>query len=230
MLLREWIIPFALPTNQPLNHIKDYYGEKISLYFAWLGHYTHWLAFPACVGIGVGVQSFVEGTVDSQLVPFFGVFMACWCTCYLEYWKRYNATLSMEWGMNGYEAEETTRPEFQGTEIASPVNGKSMLWFDPAKRLRRTICSFVFIMFMVILVIGAVCSIFVFRYFSKPGSVLGPYFTLGSGSDAVNLSSYIASMVNAIEILVMNTIYKRIAVRLNDYGMWLCVCSLFWVY
>ncbi|KAA3681139.1 anoctamin-7 [Paragonimus westermani] len=36
---------------QPLDHIRQYYGEKIGFYFAWLGLYTAWLLPAAIVGI-----------------------------------------------------------------------------------------------------------------------------------------------------------------------------------
>ncbi|PAA91474.1 hypothetical protein BOX15_Mlig021551g3 [Macrostomum lignano] len=36
---------------QPLDHIREYYGEKIGLYFAWLGLYTAWLLPASIVGI-----------------------------------------------------------------------------------------------------------------------------------------------------------------------------------
>ncbi|XP_015674147.2 anoctamin-7 [Protobothrops mucrosquamatus] len=42
---------------QPLNHIRRYFGEKIALYFAWLGFYTAWL-LPAAV---VGTLVFIIG-------------------------------------------------------------------------------------------------------------------------------------------------------------------------
>ncbi|KAM3875092.1 anoctamin-7 [Diretmus argenteus] len=42
---------------QPLDHIREYYGEKIALYFAWLGFYTGWL-LPASV---VGTVVFLFG-------------------------------------------------------------------------------------------------------------------------------------------------------------------------
>ncbi|XP_013932086.1 PREDICTED: anoctamin-7 isoform X2 [Thamnophis sirtalis] len=35
---------------QPLSHIRRYFGEKIALYFAWLGFYTAWLLPAAIVG------------------------------------------------------------------------------------------------------------------------------------------------------------------------------------
>ncbi|XP_065061401.1 anoctamin-7-like [Rhopilema esculentum] len=36
---------------QPLDHIRFYFGEKIGLYFAWLGQYTAWLILPSFVGL-----------------------------------------------------------------------------------------------------------------------------------------------------------------------------------
>lgn len=36
---------------QPLDHIRDYFGEKIGIYFAWLGFYTAWLIPASVVGI-----------------------------------------------------------------------------------------------------------------------------------------------------------------------------------
>uniref|UniRef100_A0A668APH9 Anoctamin n=1 Tax=Myripristis murdjan TaxID=586833 RepID=A0A668APH9_9TELE len=44
---------------QPLDHIREYFGEKIALYFAWLGFYTAWL-LPAAV---VGTLVFVAGVI-----------------------------------------------------------------------------------------------------------------------------------------------------------------------
>ncbi|XP_022668609.1 anoctamin-7-like isoform X3 [Varroa destructor] len=45
---------------QPLNHIREYFGEKIAIYFAWLGLYTAWL-LPAA---GVGILVFIYGIVN----------------------------------------------------------------------------------------------------------------------------------------------------------------------
>ena len=42
---------------QPLDHIRNYFGEKVAIYFAWLGFYTGWL-LPAMV---VGVLVFLYG-------------------------------------------------------------------------------------------------------------------------------------------------------------------------
>ncbi|XP_076085009.1 anoctamin-7-like isoform X2 [Mytilus galloprovincialis] len=42
---------------QPLDHIREYFGEKVGIYFAWLGFYTAWL-LPASV---IGVIVFLYG-------------------------------------------------------------------------------------------------------------------------------------------------------------------------
>merc|ERR1711988_1550695 len=39
-----------MPWNIPIEELKDYFGEKIGLYFKWAAHYTSWLAVAAMVG------------------------------------------------------------------------------------------------------------------------------------------------------------------------------------
>ncbi|CAF4012929.1 unnamed protein product [Rotaria sordida] len=44
---------------QPLDLIRDYFGEKVSLYFAWLGLYTTWLLPASLVGVFVFCFGFI---------------------------------------------------------------------------------------------------------------------------------------------------------------------------
>ena len=41
---------FRLLLLLSLQAVREYFGEKVALYFSWLGHYTFWLLFPAIVG------------------------------------------------------------------------------------------------------------------------------------------------------------------------------------
>jgi anoctamin-1 len=50
LLRQEWTALNKLHRYQPLDYIKDYFGVKIALYFAWLGFYTHTLLFASVVG------------------------------------------------------------------------------------------------------------------------------------------------------------------------------------
>ncbi|MBN3312973.1 ANO5 protein, partial [Atractosteus spatula] len=50
-LYKEWARFLCFYKEQPLNLIRKYYGEKIGIYFAWLGFYTEMLFFAAIVGL-----------------------------------------------------------------------------------------------------------------------------------------------------------------------------------
>uniref|UniRef100_A0A8B9HQX1 Anoctamin n=1 Tax=Astyanax mexicanus TaxID=7994 RepID=A0A8B9HQX1_ASTMX len=50
-LYRYWARFFRFYKEQPLNLIRKYYGEKIGIYFAWLGFYTEMLFYAALVGL-----------------------------------------------------------------------------------------------------------------------------------------------------------------------------------
>ncbi|NXN95897.1 ANO6 protein, partial [Rhinopomastus cyanomelas] len=52
LLYREWAHPKNIFKLQPLDFIRKYYGEKIGIYFAWLGFYTNMLVVAAVVGVG----------------------------------------------------------------------------------------------------------------------------------------------------------------------------------
>jgi hypothetical protein len=49
-LEERWIRFFQPPWLQHVDAVKDYFGEKIGMYFLWLGHYTTWLIGAAAVG------------------------------------------------------------------------------------------------------------------------------------------------------------------------------------
>jgi hypothetical protein len=57
----RWLTLISAPWKQPTDMIKDYFGEKIGLYFVWLGHYTTWLIPASIVGFFVWVNVAVEG-------------------------------------------------------------------------------------------------------------------------------------------------------------------------
>ena len=86
-----------LKNMQPLNFIKDYYGEKMGFYFAWLIHYTGWLIPVAligfCFGIAMIIDSVNEGRPWEQLLAtplniLYSLVIMIWTTLFHESWKR----------------------------------------------------------------------------------------------------------------------------------------------
>ena len=64
VLYREWALPKNLFKRQPLWLIKRYFGDKIGLYFAWLGFYTGFLIPAALFGLGVTIYGIVTMKAD----------------------------------------------------------------------------------------------------------------------------------------------------------------------
>ncbi|KAB7508055.1 Anoctamin-1 [Armadillidium nasatum] len=51
ILFKQWACVKNFYKYQPLDHIKDYFGPKMGLYFAWLGFYTYMLISASFVGL-----------------------------------------------------------------------------------------------------------------------------------------------------------------------------------
>ncbi|KAJ8245407.1 hypothetical protein GJAV_G00270410 [Gymnothorax javanicus] len=58
LLYSEWAHPKSFYKMQPLDLIRKYYGEKIGIYFAWLGFYTGMLALAGVVGLSCFIYGF----------------------------------------------------------------------------------------------------------------------------------------------------------------------------
>jgi anoctamin-10/anoctamin-7 len=83
-LEEKWIKLFQLPWLQATAAVKDYFGEKIGLYFLWLGHYTTWCML-SCV-LGVVAYGFVQANSanpNSLAMPYFAGIMALWTAVYV---------------------------------------------------------------------------------------------------------------------------------------------------
>ncbi|KAF9934915.1 hypothetical protein FBU30_010183 [Linnemannia zychae] len=135
--------------SQPLDLVNAYYGERIGIYFAWLGHYTKWLTLPSIVGLAVFIFGVINAAnlnqldatpnvlfaiFDNALTMPFALFMSLWSTIYIEFWKRANQYYAFCWNMIDYERVELPRTEFRPTRVRfSPVTGKREMYY-PAYR------------------------------------------------------------------------------------------------
>lgn len=115
LLQSKWLTVFSAPYNQPYDMIRNYFGEKISLYFLWVGRYTTWLISASVFGFAAWVNVAAEQNNPSvATLPYFSGFMAIWATLFIENWKRTEKVHAMQWGMVGFEANEQSRTAFKG--------------------------------------------------------------------------------------------------------------------
>ncbi|XP_029438356.1 anoctamin-5 isoform X4 [Rhinatrema bivittatum] len=92
-LYMEWARFLRFYKEQPLDLIRKYYGEKIGIYFAWLGFYTEMLFFAALVGLICflyGLITMNENMSSKEICdPAIGgqIIMCPLCDRNCEYWK-----------------------------------------------------------------------------------------------------------------------------------------------
>jgi hypothetical protein len=71
--------------SQPLDKVRDYFGEELAFYFAWLGFYTTWLAPAAVIGIiafGVGYPAFSASSSFVVVLVLFVLLLRDSCTSF----------------------------------------------------------------------------------------------------------------------------------------------------
>ncbi|KAE8743203.1 hypothetical protein FOCC_FOCC011183 [Frankliniella occidentalis] len=208
-LQQSWVRAFL--SLQPLDAISEYFGVKIAMYFAWLGHYTAALLVPAFVGfmfwVGFSGRSQHAQDVGYVLFSFFNVL---WASIYLEAWKRYSAELAYRWGTLDQRDELLVepRPLYTGVLEVSPVTGRLEPYFPPWKR-------HVFRWFVSVPIIGLCLAIVFFvmiiilqlqDWWDKRIESYGYPFCL----------SYLPKILLAIVISVLDEAYYKVACWLND--------------
>ena len=171
-LKKSWIVYCASPMKQPFEQMRCYLGEKIALYFAWLGHYTIWLTFASLPGLVTYIYSSTGSRdADNSMVAPFCALIMLWSTFYIESWKQTNSRLALRWGMNGFEEQEQSRPQFinhpKCERIKSPVTGQAITWFNPRMYLRRLALGASIMLVFMLLSICVALSLLYFAYFTK---------------------------------------------------------------
>ncbi|CAI2170722.1 1786_t:CDS:10 [Funneliformis geosporum] len=205
--------------RQPLETIRLYFGEKLALYFAWLGFYTTWLAIASIIGVIVIIYGLLEYFVfgfgsenanqdvsiiwDNALTAPFALFMAIWSTCFLETWKRFNTAIQYDWDVLEYEKEELPRPEFYGTELRrSRITMKQEIHFPFKERFQKILISVFVVLICVMIVIVSVSAL-----------LIAPKLWINLGS----YKSWVTAITNLIIIFYMNMLYMYVADWLTTF-------------
>ncbi|RYG65223.1 hypothetical protein EON64_12375, partial [archaeon] len=190
------------PWSFPFNDFRAYFGERITLFQVFLGHYSHWLIWPSLIGFVFQFVVWGTGDYSHPVLPFYALVITVWCIFMLENWKREEKLTAMRWGMTKFETNEPDRPEFHGELITSYVDGGVMTYFPSDESTRRLCSSQTVIGCFISLVLGVVASIYVLR-FSLQNNI---------GTNA----STVASILNTVQITIFNYIYQKVAIHLTN--------------
>lgn len=195
--------------SQPLDKVKDYYGAKIGLYFAWLGHYTQSLTYAALMGAIAQFYVFATGShnTESQLDPvqvFLSCFIVLWAVWHGEMWDRENKIIALKWGMEGFEEEEVSRPQFRGTPRRDPITNRMEEFYSPQRRMLKQFVSGLIILVFIIFQLIGVLFVFFLRY------QLVNKKNVSWGKSACGL-------VQAVLIQILSYYFQSVAETLNEW-------------
>lgn len=135
-----------------INDIRDKFGEKIALYFAFMQAYFSFLLFPAAFGFGAWL-------ILGQFSWFYAIVNCLWSVVFFEYWKKKEVDLAVEWGVRGVSRIQHPRSEFQfEREVQDPVTGEIIKVYPPLKRLQRQLLQLPFAI-VCLLVLGSLITL-----------------------------------------------------------------------
>lgn len=182
-LLSKWALaPLQLQPDQPLDEVRDYFGEEIAIYFAFVQTLTSSLIAPSLVGLIAVGGIFVYGTSDNPLCPLYSVFILLWINGFCKAWRREEARLAFRWNVEDFEETERERPAFMGPMargfysregyfIDVPADDKlaaaspHVAKFTHEERGKRTLVSCVLVTTVIALVMCGVIGVLAYRSF-----------------------------------------------------------------
>ncbi|XP_068084479.1 anoctamin-1 isoform X2 [Anabrus simplex] len=93
LLFYEWASVIKWIKFQPVDHIKEYFGVKFGLYFAWLGFYTHMLILASVVGLicfFYGLATMFNDNLSNDICnKDLNITMCPLCDKRCDYWQLY---------------------------------------------------------------------------------------------------------------------------------------------
>ena len=220
--LRAWAQPFA--------DIREYFGESVSLYFAWLGFYSYSLLLPSVLGVLLwAYESYVDTDIDGNGISFalvlYTIGIVCWATYYKESWEVEQKACSIKWGTLGFESTECDRPQFHGDTVESSwfvnlcfgcpakpeaprrlseVTFTEETYYPEEKRRIKQSINMMSIFFMVLGVLLCNAVLLFVDYFLTEEMGL-------------SFGGYIAVLLAAIQIQILNNYFTPWAEEANDW-------------
>ncbi|GAA5985026.1 hypothetical protein JCM10908_002492 [Rhodotorula pacifica] len=133
-LSEDPLAALSIPQHE-LDDLKAHLGEKVAIYFAFLGFYARSLAFPSILGAFFWL-------LGLRFHPLLGVGFIGWSVMFVETWRVRERALAVQWGTHRLERVELERPGFQGDgREPDPVTGVARQRWSFGRTLTRGLAS-----------------------------------------------------------------------------------------
>jgi len=195
---RDWFNCFVWGTN--IHKVRDYYGERIALYFLFMSHLIKWLVFPSIFCTALWVAGVFYGTPDNYSAMLICIGISLWSVFFIQFWRRTQNSHLIKWGMAGMsQSLEPTRPGFTGTSRINPVTGRIDRYYPWSERIFKVIFSYTVLTISILALSFFICCLFFLRHvFHEHNGRL--WFMV----------------LNAIVVEILNHAFTYVAKRLTD--------------
>lgn len=223
-----WAFLRTVPYPPSIHHVRNYYGERVSMYFALVQTMCKAMAVPAVIGILTYIFQTLHPGNDPQKntnrVVFdlmYAISISAWGTVFLEIWKRRQITLAVSWGQSGIGKQEIVRPSFVGVIRRSPIDFSDTdqvfpdrFWgFGKLGRLPRQIISFLFLMAIAAIEVVITIQLGVLRHWwADPKNDL----------PLRDLAQMLTGIMTSSQMAIFGFIGKSLSRKLNDWENWRC--------
>ncbi|CAD6498893.1 BgTH12-04551 [Blumeria graminis f. sp. triticale] len=188
-------------TSDDLSEIKGRFGEKIAFYFAFLQSYFLFLIFPAAFG-------FFAWVFIGPYSPIYAILNAFWCICFVEYWKKQQKNLAMQWEVNGISRVHQQRTEFKHESVLNdPITGENINVYSPIKRLFRQLLQIPFVIAATVTLGSMIAFGFAIEIFLSE---------IYNGPFKGYLVNIIIKLILAVVMPTLSALLKRFASKLTD--------------
>ncbi|KAF0699123.1 Aste57867_10279 [Aphanomyces stellatus] len=211
-LAAVWLRWLYWPSQQPMTAIQSYFGSKIGLYFAFLGHYTSWLIVAGSLGVVLQILYMTVPATGNAVLVVSSTFIVIWAALLLKSAKRNAATLAMQWGTSNARLLEKPRPQFKGQQIPSPITGRPILYFDKHERHRRMWVSGLILFGLTCMVVALVAAIYYMQY-----HLIQEKYSIEILGAEVLIAGPVTAIANVVQIAIMGQIYESVCIQMNDF-------------
>lgn len=202
---------YLLPWAQPFVEIRAYFGEKVALYFAWVGFYSYSLSAPTLVAFVCEILLLVTGASDHSRgihydQIFLGFFIVIWAALYKVHWDVESKYCAAKWGTTNFEEVELDRPQFVGDpeqpRRLSPITNQMETYYPDNKRTCTQIWSFAVVVLCSAALVAAILALFLAQ-------------NLAYQADLIVVAECFNAVL-ALAIPVASRGYTQLAYGLND--------------
>jgi hypothetical protein len=204
-LARQWLT-LDWPWKLPLVPIKEYFGDEIAFYFAFLGHLTSGLLFLAGFAVLTQVVSLSMRDIDGGAMYAESVFALLASGAFfvmLDSWKYYEGQQAVLWEVYGCLTSLPPRPGFDGIVLKNPRTGKLEIDFPTRMRRPRVQLGLLVSLALTTCLLITVSAIFVLKK--------------AIGTDAPIRMQLLPAVLNSLQITFYDNLYKYVATRVTEY-------------